>query len=102
MTTRTRQVVLTGALASFALLTFAASPSLAESRTQTVTPTTTSNTTNEANQTQQQIGQRTAPANQTPQQPNQTGCSCCKDMMNNKQMMHNMHQMKDGQNNQSR
>lgn len=96
MTTRTHQLVLTGALASFALLTFAASPSLAESRTQTVTPSTTSSTTNETNQTQQQISQRTAPANQTPQQPNQTGCSCCKDMTNN------MHQMKDGQNNQSR
>ncbi|WP_269086162.1 hypothetical protein [[Phormidium ambiguum] IAM M-71] len=39
--------------------------------------------------------------NQTPQQPNQTGCSCCKNMMNNMQeMMNNMRRM-DDQNRQS-
>ncbi len=84
MSTRMK-TVLTGTLAIFALLTLSASPSLAESRTQTATSSTT---TKEANQTQQQISQKTVPvpANETPQQPTQTGCSCCKNMMNTQQM----------------
>lgn len=87
------KTLLTGALASFALLTLVVSPSLAESRTQTVKSI-------EENQTQQEISQRTTPSKQTPQQSEEKGCPCCKKMMNNSQEMKNMHEMMGGQQNQ--
>lgn len=86
--------LLTGVLASFALLTLVANPSFALSRTQTAKSP-------EAKQTQQQISQRTTPSNQTPQQSEDKGCACCKKMMNNSQEMKNMHQM-GGQQNQAK
>ncbi len=89
------KTVLTGTLASFALLTLVASPSLAESRTQSANSSTT---TAEANQTQQQISQKTVPVKQTPPEPTQMGCGCCKNMMN----MQKKHEMMDAPNNQAK
>lgn len=85
------KTVLGAAIASLTVLTLAASPSLADTHNKTATPTKASNSTNEAQPTQEQTSQITAQTNQTPQQPTQTGCSCCKNMGNNMQgMMHNM------------
>ena len=108
LTTRAK-TVLSGAIASMVLLTLTASPTLADTHNDTVTPTTASST-NEAKLTQEQTSQTTAQTNQTPQQPNQMGCSCCQNMMNNMpgmmnnmpEMMNNMPEMMDGQSNQSR
>lgn len=84
-----------GALASFALLALAASPSRAESRTTNANATTSSNT-------EQQISQAT-PSTPTQQQPDDKGCPCCKKMMGNTQQMDNkMHQMINGQQNPSK
>ncbi|MBW4562026.1 MAG: hypothetical protein KME32_12895 [Mojavia pulchra JT2-VF2] len=95
------QTVLTGALAGFALLTLAASPSLAETLSRTVTNNNSNKPASEVNQTQKQISQTTAPNSQMPQQPQQMGCSCCKNMMmNNTHQMNNMHQMMRDQTNQ--
>ncbi|NEQ22334.1 MAG: hypothetical protein F6K28_24725 [Microcoleus sp. SIO2G3] len=88
LTTRAK-TVLSGAIACMALLTLTASPMLADTHDETVTPTTTASSTNEAKLAHEQT-------NQTPQQPNQMGCSCCKNMMNN------MPGMMGGQSNQSR
>ena len=102
LTTRAK-TVLSGAIACMALLTLTASPALADTHDETVTPTTTASSTNEAKPTQEQTNQTTAQTNQTPQQPNQMGCSCCKNMMNNMPgMMNNMPGMMGGQSNQSR
>ncbi len=101
LTTRAK-TVLSGAIACMALLTLTASPALADTHNETVTPTTASST-NEAKPAQEQTSQTTAQTNQTPQQPNQMGCSCCKNMMNNMPgMMNNMPGMMGGQSNQSR
>lgn len=92
MTTRAK-TVLSGAIASLALLMFAATPTLADTHSQTVKPTTTSRSTNanEASLTQEQTSQMTAQTNQTPQPPTPKGCACCKSMMNNMPgMMNNM------------
>lgn len=91
MITHTK-TLLTGVLASFALLTLVASPSFADNRTQTVKSI-------EENQTQQEISQRTTPSKQTPQQSEDKGCPCCKKMMNSQEMK-NMHETMGGQQNQ--
>ncbi|MDP8964405.1 MAG: hypothetical protein M3O33_10570 [Cyanobacteriota bacterium] len=88
LTTRTKRLLST-AIASLTLLTLTASPSLADTHQETVTPTKASSSTNEAQPTQQETSQITAPTNQTQQQQNQTGCGCCKNMMNNMQGMRN-------------
>jgi hypothetical protein len=86
------------------LLVLAASPTLANTHNQTVTPIQVSSATNEVKLTQRQINQRTAPRNQTTQQSNQMGCPCCQSMMNNMpgMMNSNMPGMMGGHNNQSR
>lgn len=90
MTTRAKTVLGT-AIASLTLLTLAGTPSLADTHNKTATPTRASNSTSEASSTQNQTSQKIAQTNQTPQQPNQMGCSCCKNMMNNMPgMMNNM------------
>lgn len=95
MNTQTK-TLLTGFLASFALLALVASPSRAESHSQTANATTTSNT-------EQQISQNTAPSPQTQPQSDDKGCACCKKMMGNTQQMdHKMHQMMNGQQNLSK
>ena len=101
MTTSVK-TVLGAAIASLALLTLAASPTLADTHNQTVKPTTTSST-NEAKLTQEQTNKITAQTNQTPEQQNQAGCACCKSMMNNMRgMMNNMPGMMNNQNSPSR
>lgn len=98
--TRTK-TVLSPVIAGLTLLVLAASPTLADTHNQTVTPIQASSATNEVKLTQQQINQRTAPRNQTTQQ---MGCPCCQKMMNNGSgmMNSNMPGMMGGQNNQSR
>lgn len=104
------KTVLSSAVAGLTLLVLAASPTLANTHNQTVTPNQASSATNSVKLTQQQISQRTAPRNQTTQQTNQMGCACCQSMMNNMPrtmnnmpgMMNNMPGMMGGQNNQSR
>gem|GEM_PF-3824961 len=95
MTTHMK-TALTCALASFALLTLAASPSRAESRTTNANATTNSNTS-------QQISQTTTPSSPTQKQSDDKGCPCCKKWMGNTQQMDNrMHQMMNGQQTPSR
>ncbi|WP_373526888.1 hypothetical protein [Nostoc sp.] len=85
------KTVLNGAVASFALLTLTTTASFANTPKGTMTPNQSARAINEAKLTQVLTSQRTAPTNQTPQQPNQTGCKCCQAMMNNKPgMMNNM------------
>jgi hypothetical protein len=88
------KTLLSGVIASLSLLTLAASPSFANTHTQTRTPPTASSSTStqEAKPTQQQTSQTTAQTNSTVEQPKQMGCSCCKNMMNNNMtdMMNNM------------
>ncbi|MDP8962690.1 MAG: hypothetical protein M3O33_01640 [Cyanobacteriota bacterium] len=90
MTTSVKTVLGT-VIASLTLLTLVASPSLADTHQKTVTPTTASSSTNEAQPTQQETSQIIGQTNQTPQEQKQMGCSCCRNMMNNMQgMMNNM------------
>ncbi|HYW19270.1 MAG TPA: hypothetical protein VE956_08140 [Nodularia sp. (in: cyanobacteria)] len=77
------KTVLSGAVASFALLTLTTTASFANTPKETVTPNQSARVINEAKLIQVLTSQRTAPTNQTPQQPNQTGCKCCQGMMNN-------------------
>lgn len=69
MTTRAKTVI-GGAIASLALLTLTASPTLANTHNQTVTPTTASDSTNSAKLNAEQTSQVTAQRNQTTQQTN--------------------------------
>lgn len=98
------KTVLSPAVAGLTLLVLAASPTLANTHNKTVTPNQASSATNSVKLNQQQTSQRTVPTNQTPQQPNQMGCPCCQNMMNNGpgMMNSNMPGMMGGQNNQSR
>jgi len=90
------KTLLSGSVAGLALMVLAASPTLANTHARILTPNQASSTSGETKLTQQQNGQRTTPRNQTTQQTNQTGCPCCKSMMNN------MPGMMDHQNNQSK
>lgn len=103
MITRAK-TVLNPAVAGLSLLVLAASPTLANTHNQSVTPNQASSVKNEVKLTQQQINPRTLPRNQETQQDNQTGCPCCQSMMKKMpgMMNSNMHRMMDGQNNQSR
>lgn len=96
--------VLSSAVAGLTLLVLAASPTLASTHNQAVTPNQAKSATNSVKLSQNQINQRTAPRNQTTQQSNQMGCPCCQSMMNNMpgMMNSNMPGMMDGENNQSR
>ncbi len=94
MITRAEKMIY-GAIAGLTLLTLTANPTLASTHNQTAISTTPSSLTNETRLTREQISQTTTPRNQTPQQTNQTGCACCKSMMNN------MPGMMGGQNSQS-
>lgn len=94
MITRAKTVI-GGAIAGLTLLTLTANPTLASTHNQTAISTTPSSLTNETGLTKEQISQTTTPRNQTTQQTNQTGCACCKSMMNNTPGM------RGGQNNQS-
>ncbi|WP_373524839.1 hypothetical protein [Nostoc sp.] len=92
------KTVLSGAVASFALLTLTTTASFANTPKETVTPNQSARAINEAKLIQVLTSQRTAPTNQTPQQPKQTGCKCCQGMMNNKPgMMNNMPGMMNNQ-----
>jgi len=73
------KIVLSGAVASFALLTLTPTASFANTSREVVTP----------NQSVRAISQRTTPTNRMPQQPEQTGCKCCQAMMNHKPGMTN-------------
>ena len=109
MITRAK-TLLNCSIAGLTLIVLAASPTLANTHNQILTPNQASNTSKEAKLSQEQISQTTVPRNQTTQQTNQTGCACCKSMMNNMPgmmnnmpgMMNNMPGMMGGQNNQSR
>ncbi len=97
------KTLLSKAVASFALLTLTTTASFANTPKVTVTPNQSARAINEAKLTQLLTSQRTAPTNQTPQQPNQTGCKCCQTMMNNKPgMMNNMPGMMNNQNSPSK
>ncbi|HYW20785.1 MAG TPA: hypothetical protein VE956_16070 [Nodularia sp. (in: cyanobacteria)] len=77
------KTVLSGAVASFALLMLTTTASFANTPKETVTPNQSARAISEAKLTQVLTSQRTAPTNPTPQQPNQTGCKCCQGMMDN-------------------
>ncbi|MDM9580499.1 hypothetical protein [Nostoc sp. GT001] len=97
------KTVLSGAVASFALLTLTTTASFANTPKGTVTPNQSARAINEAKLIQVLTSQRTAPTNQTPQQPNQTGCKCCQAMMNKMPgMMNNMPGMMNNQNSPSK
>lgn len=97
------KTLLNGSIAGLTLMVLAASPTLANTHNQILTPNQASSTSKELKLSQQQSSQRTAPINQTTQQTNQAGCSCCKSMMSNMPgMMNNMPRMMDRQNNQSK
>ena len=98
------QTFLSNSLAGLTFMVLAASPSLANTHNQIV-PNQASNSSNAA-KLQQMLSQRTAPTNQNTQKTNQTGCACCKSMMNNMPGMmerqNNMPGMMERQNNQSK
>ena len=97
------KTLLNGSIAGLTLMVLAASPTLANTHNQILTPNQASSTSKKVQLSQQQSGQRTAPINQTTQQTNQTGCPCCKSTMSNMPgMMNNMPGMMDRQNNQSK
>lgn len=104
------KTLLYGSVAGLTLMVLTANPTLANTHNQILTPEQASSASNEVKPSQQQVSQRTAPRNQTTQQTNQMGCSCCKSMMNNMPGMMNktpgmMNRMPDtmgGQNSQSR
>ncbi|WP_017655374.1 hypothetical protein [Fortiea contorta] len=97
------KTALSGAVASFALLTLTTTASFANTPKETVTPNQSARAISEAKLTQVLTSQKTAPTNQTSQQPNQTGCKCCQAMMNNKPgMMNNMPGMINNQDSPSR
>ncbi|MFQ4143946.1 hypothetical protein [Chlorogloeopsis sp. ULAP02] len=97
------KTVLSGAVASFALLTLTTTASFANTPKETVTPNQSARAISEAKLTQVLTSQKTAPTNQTPQQPNPTGCKCCQAMMNSKPgMMNNMPGMMNSQDSPSR
>ncbi|MEA5625205.1 hypothetical protein [Nostoc sp. UHCC 0251] len=97
------RILLSGAVASFALLTLTTNASFANTVKETANTNQLVNAINKAKLTQTPTNQRTAPTNQTPQQPNQTGCKCCQAMMNNMPgMMNNMPGMMNNQNIPSR
>ncbi|MFN6456191.1 MAG: hypothetical protein RM022_028910 [Nostoc sp. EfeVER01] len=97
------KTVLGGAVASFALLTLTTTASFASTPKETLTSNQSARAINEAKLTQALTSQKTTPANQTPQQPNQTGCKCCQAMMNNMPgMMNNMPGMMNNQNSPSK
>jgi hypothetical protein len=89
-----------------ALMVLAASPTLANTNNQILAPNQASSTSKEVQLSQQQSRQRTAPTNQTIQQTNQAGCTCCKSMMSNMPGMmerqNNMPGMMERHNNQSK
>ena len=95
---------LSSSLAGLTFTVLAASPSLANTHNQIV-PNPAYSSSNAA-KLQQLLSQRTTPTNQNTQKTNQTGCACCKSMMNNMpQMMerqNNMPRMMERQNNQSK
>lgn len=76
------KTVLSAAIASLGLLTLAASPTFANTHIETKIPATASIPTEDAKLAQQQ-SQTPAQTNQKAPQPNQMGCSCCQNMMNN-------------------
>lgn len=88
--TKAVKTLLTGVIASFALLAFTNSKSLADTQSQTLTPTATSSS-KQANLNEQQISQTPAPAKQTQQESNDKGCGCCKKMMDDKKMTGTQH-----------
>ena len=91
-----------GTVAGLTLLALTANPSFADTHKPTAAPTTASST-NETPVAQNSLNQTAAPTNQTPQQPTQGGCSCCKNMMSNMPgMMKNMPGMTGNQSNPSR
>lgn len=97
------KTLLYGSVSGLTLIVLAASPTLANTHNQILTPDQASSTSNEAKLSQQQVSQRTDPSNQTTQQTNQMRCACCKSMMNNMPgMMNNTPDTMGGQNNQSR
>ncbi|BAY35465.1 hypothetical protein NIES2107_73770 (plasmid) [Nostoc carneum NIES-2107] len=83
------KTVLSGAVASFALLTLTTTASFANTPKEAVTPNQSARAINEAKLIQVLTSQRTTPTNQMPQQPEQTGCKCCQAMMNHKPGMIN-------------
>ncbi|BAY73075.1 hypothetical protein H6G10_13955 [Anabaena cylindrica FACHB-170] len=83
------KIVLSGAVASFALLTLTPTASFANTSREVVTPNQSVRAINEAKLIQVLTSQRTTPTNRMPQQPEQTGCKCCQAMMNHKPGMTN-------------
>jgi hypothetical protein len=95
------KTLLGGIVTVTVLLTFATHPALANTASQTVKATTSTNKTNLAKEQRNQTIAQTSP---TPQPTNEKGCACCKSMMNNMQQMNhsNMQKIMNNQNNPSR